>query len=122
MNDRTNSTLVLSIGIMLAVFAIPQLLFSCAAPEAPCRTIVYIYMTVYSLAHLLLCFGLWQMKGMRIAAAPIVLNSLFFTAELIACFVLLMLKPSTPVAATVLSILGLIHFLVESTLCSTLER
>lgn len=122
MNYRTNSVSPLSIGIAAAVFAIPQLLFFWLAPHAACRMTVYGFMTGYTLLHLLFCAFIWARKGMRVAAAPVHLSTVFVTVELAVCVILLAAGASPSAAALSLVIPGLIHFLAEAVLYKTLER
>ena len=122
MNRRTNENALLNIGIVIVLFAIPQILFFWLAPEAVCRNTVYGFMTGYTFLHLLACVFLRLRKGMRIAAAPIYLSTLFLAAEYAACGILLAVNASASTAAFALVILGLIHVLTMSVLFNTLER
>lgn len=121
MNHRTSRFSMLSVGIMAAVFAVPQLLFFCLAPDVPCKMTVYGFMTGYTLFHLLWSLFLWERKGTRIAVAPVHLSTAFVVTELAGCAILLAVKATISAAVYSLIILGLIHFLAEAILYSTLE-
>lgn len=122
MNHRTTRVSPLSIGIAVAVFALPQLLFFWLAPYSAGRMTVYGFMTGYTLLHLLFCVFIWIQKGTRIAAAPVHLSTIFVVLELAVCTVLLIVGANSSSAAYSLIILGLIHFLAEAMLYKTLEQ
>lgn len=122
MNQKTNTVSLLSLGIMIVAFTVPQLLFFWLAPSVACRITVYAFMTGYTLTHLLFCAFVWMQKGMRIASAPMWLSTVFIVIELTVCAILLAMNASPSTATYILVILGLIHFLAEAVLIVTLEQ
>ncbi len=121
MKNRTSKGVLLSSGILIAIFVIPQLLFFWLAPNVPCRYVVYGFITGYTLFHLLYCAYLLMKKGLRIAAVTVHLSTVLVLVELIVCAVLLCLSASPSTASFSLTILSLVHFLVEAVLYKTLE-
>lgn len=122
MKEKLNEITAKEIIIFIIMILIPQLLFFWLAPEVACKTTVYIIGTIMTIANAAIVLGLWLVKGMRIAAAPVLLSNTLTTLTLAAGFVLLFIDVRVRTAIYAMLICSLIYALVMLLFVSTLEE
>lgn len=112
----------LSIIPLAGVAAIPQLLFWWLSPEAAaCRNAVYAFLTAMTVIHLSFFYFLWLRKGIRRAAAPLLVSSVICTVMLIVAGGLIMLNVDIRSAVFAMSIGATVYLSCTAMLLTTIE-
>ena len=115
-----NKKSLLLLVSLLGIAAIPQLLYYWLAPGVACGKVVYWFGTVFTVAHLGLCYYLWQTYAARRAAAFVLVGSSILLCAFVAGALFLAIGAAVRTAAYALAVIAVLYVVCSGMLIAPL--
>jgi uncharacterized membrane protein len=116
---KSNENIIMIVPIF-CVFAITQMLFFWLAPDVECFLVVYAFVTVLSIIHLVMTYMLSVTKGIRNSAGTILVGSVIWIIYMVLSAVLIGFDVSVKTAAFSLIIVFFVYLIGTLTMYASM--